>query len=112
MAELGEIREKDGAYQLCVGKAAGGGAVWVPYATNLVRARYLTAPDGKVFARTIADELQAEGWIAPDEELSLCSAWSLVPGAESVQCRLRAGHDGNHLANGLEWDASFSAEAV
>ena len=86
---------------------------WEPYATVYAHSRMLELPDGTPFPRgSLAEELQREGWIAPDEDLAahICDAQApdltgrLQHMMNGARCLKRRDHDGPHGRPSLTWD--------
>jgi hypothetical protein len=66
MAELFDVREIDGRYEvLTTIEEPGTIETWEPLATFLVRHKALCKPNGEIIPIPLADALQAEGWTPP-----------------------------------------------
>ena len=106
MAELMDVRARGGIYEILKTKGSEG-EEWVPLGTEFVRSRMLECRPGEYLNRSVAEELEAEGWISPFVELPVCGAHSTEPVLERARCLLRAGHEGWHRDGNTSWEEGF-----
>lgn len=104
MAELFDVRERAGIYEVLKMIEVPGGETWEPLGGFTVR-NWCLESKGVMYPVTIADALHAEGWLAPWEELPVCGAHSRK--VEGKRCLLRRGHEGDHADGGLRWEEGF-----